>query len=439
MLAKRGHLVRMYERRPDMRTATISAGRSINLAMSDRGLRALEAAGIAQEIRKISIPMRGRMIHDEHGKLTFQPYGVGEQAINSVSRGKLNKQLMTLAEQHGVQIAFDQRCTAIDLQAPSATFHDVRHNTTATVHSDLLFGADGAFSAVRAQMQITDRFNYSQSYLEHSYKELHIPPTAAGGFAMEQHALHIWPRHSFMLIALPNIDGSFTCTLFLAQQGSPSFAELREPAQVIAFFERYFPDALALMPTLVEDFDTNPESSLVTVKCWPWVVQNTCLIGDAAHAVVPFYGQGMNCGFEDCRILMDCLDASTDWQQALSLYQQYRKPDGDAIADLAVENFVEMRDRVADERFLRRKKLEALLHSMMPERFVPQYTLVTFSDHVRYSDAKRIGKENDALTDLIIDDPILAGDWGSQQVRDSLVGLLASRKPPTYTSMSPKT
>lgn len=439
MLAQQGHNVQIHERRVDMRTDSISAGRSINLAMSDRGLRALEVCGIANDIRSIAIPMYCRVIHDEHGGLREQPYGKVGQAINSVSRGTLNKKLMTVAEQHGAQITFNSRCTAVDVRSTTATFHNTVSNAEQAVTSDVIFGADGAFSAVRSHLQTTDRFSYSQSYLDHSYKELHIPPTADGGFRMEKHALHIWPRHSFMLIALPNLDGSFTCTLFLSHNGSPGFTSLQTEAQIIAFFKEYFPDVIPLMPTLVEDFLANPESSLVTVKCYPWVRNNVVLIGDAAHALVPFYGQGMNCGFEDCRILMDCLaETNHEWSQALELYQHYRKPDGDAIADLAVENFVEMRDKVADELFLRRKKLEAYLHEHYPTKFIPQYTLVTFASDVPYCEAKRMGAENEAFATSLMHSSELAHGWDSLEAQAYIQKQMNARPPLIFKAIGPK-
>lgn len=255
---------------------------------------------------------------------------------------------------------------------------------------------------------------------------------------MEKNALHIWPRHSFMLIALPNTDGSFTCTLFLAHQGTPSFAQLRQPDDVVAFFNTYFPDVLPLMPTLTTDFFSNPESSLVTVKCSPWVMNRVALIGDAAHAIVPFYGQGMNCGFEDCRILMDCLEyTSGNLETALPLYEEFRKPDADAIADLAVENFIEMRDKVADKHFLQRKKLEAYLYERFPDRFIPQYTMVTFAPDVPYSEARRVARENDVLLDMLVSHPVLQTDWETNEVQALLQQTVGTRKPIAFKPIGP--
>ncbi|NQW29858.1 MAG: FAD-dependent monooxygenase [Ignavibacteria bacterium] len=438
MLAKRGYMVQIFERRADMRTESMLAGRSINLAMSDRGLMALEMAGLAEDIRKIAIPMRNRIMHDEHGGISKQPYGVDDQAINSVSRGDLNMMLMTMAEANGVTIHFNARCQSIDVDSATAVFGEEPNNLQ-TAQSDILIGADGAYSAVRDALLRTDRFDYSQSYLDHGYKELHIPPTPDGGFQLDKNALHIWPRHSFMMIALPNLDGSFTVTLFLAHKGPVSFEHLTTENAVTEFFATHFADAVPLMPTLLQDFFSNPESSLVTVKCSPWTRNsNIVLIGDAAHALVPFYGQGMNCGFEDCRVLIDCLDYTNDnWERALQLYEHHRKPDGDAIADLAVQNFIEMRDKVADKDFLRRKRIEGFMFKRYPTKFVPQYTLVTFMPNVPYSEAKRIAKEQDVLMARLMNNPIVYNEWESDAGIKIIDDEMETRKELVYLPISP--
>jgi kynurenine 3-monooxygenase len=438
VLAKRGYQVRIFERRPDMRTAAGYAGRSINLAMSDRGLRALETAGLADDIRAIAIPMHGRMMHDKQGVQTYQPYGKEGQFINSVSRGDLNKVLMTAAERHGVEIVFNARCTDLDVETATATF-ELTSGEQISAEADVLFGADGAFSAVRGKLQTRDRFNYSQHYIEHGYKELHIPPDAAGAFQLEKNVLHIWPRHSFMMIGLPNPDGSFTLTLFFAHNGSPSFEELTTREAVTNFFAEQFPNAVPLMPTLLDDYFTNPESSLVTVRCSPWVINSKiALIGDAAHAIVPFYGQGMNCGFEDCSILIECLDHHNgNWSETLSTYARLRKPAGDAIADLALENFIEMRDKVADPRFLWRKKIEAWIHTEYPSKLIPLYTMVTFSAHIPYNEALRIGREQDVLMEEIMSIPAVISDWTSDEGITAIRSVMERRADIAIASGSP--
>ena len=299
-LKKHGYEVSIYERRPDMRIDDISAGRSINLALSDRGWRGLEGVGLTDEVKNIAIPMKGRMIHNPDVSLTFQPYGKEGQAIYSVSRGGLNCILMNEAERLGASIHFNKRCKSVDVISNEIKIEDSNGNDS-TIKADFIFGADGAFSAVRHDMMFTDKFNYSQQYLEHGYKELSIPATENGSHRLEKNALHIWPRGGYMLIALPNLDGTFTCTLFMPFKGSPSFDTLDSPGKVVAFFRDIFPDALDLMPHLEEEYFINPASSLAIIKCYPWTVNNKImLIGDAAHAIVPFYGQGMNAGFEDC-------------------------------------------------------------------------------------------------------------------------------------------
>ncbi len=412
-LAKRGYQVSVFERRGDMRSSGYEGGRSINLALSNRGIRALEEVGLAEEIKKVAIPMHRRAMHDREGNLTFQPYGKEGQFINSVSRGALNIVLMNKAEELGVEFIFQHRITKVDLESTTLTTVDSRQSTVDRKF-DLIIGADGAFSAVRGALQFTDRFDYSQDYIDHGYKELHIPPGAAGAFKLERNALHIWPRESFMMIALPNPDGSFTCTLFFPFDGNPSFSKLKTDAEVSMFFESAFPDAVELMPTLLEDYNTNPTSSLVTVRCYPWVKNNTLLIGDAAHAIVPFFGQGMNAGFEDCRILNELLNQfNDDWKKALHAFQQSRKKDTDAIAQLALDNFIEMRDLVADADFLLRKKIEARLHQLYPTQWIPLYSMVTFHDSMPYSIAYETGQKQKKIMDEVMKRPGLEKNWES--------------------------
>ncbi|GIV33984.1 MAG: kynurenine 3-monooxygenase [Chitinophagales bacterium] len=375
-----------------MRRHNIGGGRSINLALSDRGLRALREVGLEEAIRKMAIPMHGRMIHHPDGTTELQPYGRKGQYINSISRTGLNQLLMTEAERAGAVITFEQPCEGYDFQKKEAILKN------GFTQSDVIFAADGAFSAIRRSLEKTDRFNYSQSYLDHGYKELTIPPHEDGSFRMFKHALHIWPRKSFMLIALPNLDGSYTVTLFLAFEGEESFEKLQDEQAVMRFFQKHFPDVVPLMPGLTETFFSNPTSSLATFRCYPWSYDNkVLLIGDAAHGIVPFYGQGMNAGFEDCTILNSMMqEYADDWTKIIPAFQKTRKPDADAIAELALRNFIEMRDLVADEKFVLRKKIELLMHERHPDKFVPLYSMVTFS-HLPYSQALQISKKQDAF------------------------------------------
>lgn len=424
-LAKKGYKINIYERRPDMRKVSMSAGRSINLALSDRGWRGLEGVGIADEIKKIAIPMYGRYIHNKDGSTAYQPYGKDNQAIYSVSRADINMKLMDLAEQQpNVKIHFDQRCSHIDRSNLKATFEDNSTKKITDTQSDLLFGADGAFSASRLNIQLqSDRFEYNQHYIDCGYKELIIPPGENGKFLMEKNALHIWPRGSFMMIALPNPDGNFTCTLFLPFEGEKSFANLKTPEAVKAFFNAEFPDTINLMPTLIEDFMHNPVSSLVTVKCFPWTFDNKiALIGDAAHAIVPFYGQGMNCGFEDCVVLNELIDKHREnWEAILPEYQILRKPDGDAIADLAVANFIEMRDKTADPKFLLQKKIEAKFSQKHPDKWIPLYSMVTYSPHIRYSKALTEGTKQQAIMDKVMARPDIEKNWESDEIEEEIL------------------
>lgn len=405
-LARAGYRVTICERRPDPRERGYLGGRSINLALSVRGLAGLAGAGLAEMVMKNeAIPMRGRMIHPAGMRPgaapVYQPYSHDpNDAIHSVSRGGLNLALIHAAAAfENVRFVFEAPCIDIDLDAPAAIFETPAGLTR--VAADIVLGTDGAFSPVRARLQKTDRFEYSQSYLEHGYKELVIPATPAG-FALDPNSLHIWPRGSSMMIALPNRDQSFTCTLFWPLEGEHGFTGLRTTAEARAYFGEHYPDAVPLMPTLAEDYFQNPTGSLVTVRCSPWHWQDkVCIFGDAAHAIVPFYGQGMNAAFEDCLALSQCLaQHPSDRVAALAEFQALRKPNADAIADMALENFVEMRDKVGSPEFLYRKKVEQTVHQAFPDRVTPQYNLVSFST-VPYVDARRRGAELDALLDQI--------------------------------------
>lgn len=417
-LAKRGYHVRVFERRSDMREAGYAGGRSINLAMSHRGWTALRKAGIAEKMEAHSIPMPGRMMHTPTGQLAFQPYGKQGEAIYSVSRGGLNLALLEIAGSFpNVELFFNQKCLEVALDRPEISFENSLTGQQTTLESPLIFGADGAFSAVRHAMQRTDRFNFSQKYLAHGYKELTIPAGENGSFLMEKSALHIWPRGHFMLIGLPNDDGSFTCTLFLPFEGADSFATLKSDDEVARFFEKNFPDAQKLMPSLLDDFRKNPTSSLITISCNPWQWQNRlCLVGDAAHAIVPFYGQGMNAGFEDCTLLDALADEfGEDWSKILPEFSRRRQPDGDAIAELAQRNFVEMRDLVGDPKFLLRKKIAARLAEKFPSKFLPVYSMVTFSD-TPYQVALREDDAQNQLFEKILAMQDIENQWDSSAV-----------------------
>jgi kynurenine 3-monooxygenase len=397
-LGRAGHRVRLYERRADPRTAGAEGGRSINLAISTRGLHALEQVGLKDKVLSGAVPMRGRMIHSAAGELAFQPYGTEGQAINSVSRAGLNHLLLDAAEEQAhLKVMFNHRLARINFDQEKLEF--ISPGDPVTAAAGTIIGADGAFSAVRGQLQFRDRFSYSQDYLAHGYKELYIPPGPGGGFQMEPNALHIWPRGSFMMIALPNQDGSFTCTLFWPFEGATGFAAIQSESDLLRFFRATYPDAVPLMPTLAHDYFTNPTSSLVTVRCSPWHVGGKAvLLGDAAHAIVPFYGQGANAAFEDCVTLDECLRATPDDRgRAFATFEERRKVHADAIADLALANFVEMRDHVASARFLFQKKVEKMLHRWFPQRFMPLYTMVSFS-RIPYADAvTRAAKQDRAL------------------------------------------
>jgi kynurenine 3-monooxygenase len=381
-LGRRGHEVDLYERRADPREGNIVGGRSINLAISTRGIHALEQIGIADEALRHAIPMRGRMIHDKSGALHFSPYDVDpRKCINSIGRAALNTTVIEAAQRYpSVRVYFTHRCTDVDLDSAAAHFETV--NGAVTARGDAIIGVDGAFSAVRKSMQRDiANFQYDESYLAHGYKELTIPPALDGSWQMEKNVLHIWPRKSFMMIALPNPDGSFTCTLFWEFEGPRSFTTTKTDDDVRRFFEEEFPDAVPLMPTLLEDFRNNQTGSLVTIRCAPWFYRDkVCLVGDAAHAVVPFYGQGMNAAFEDCVVLDECLQkVPHNRQRAFAEYFRRRKENADALADLAIGNFIEMRDKTASKTFRAIKKLDHALESALPGIYLPLYTMVTFT------------------------------------------------------------
>jgi len=399
-LGKAGYRVDVYEKRSDPRSQDQTGGKSINLAISVRGIHALREVGLADEILQAAIPMRGRMMHARAGTLSVQPYGKDDtESINSVSRAGLNLALVNAAARYdSVRLFFQKKCVGIDLQTAKLALLDEGTQATAEIAGDTVIGCDGAYSVVRAQMQKQERFNYQQDYLSHGYKELTMPAGLHGSFQMEKHALHIWPRRSFMLIALPNLDGSFTCTLFCPFEGPNGFAALQTEALVLRFFREQFPDAVALLPTLAPDFFKNPTGLLVTFRCSPWHVGGkVVLLGDACHAVVPFLGQGMNAAFEDCTVLMQCLgEQAPAWETAFAAYEARRKIHVDTLATLCLENFIEMRDLVGSRAFLLKKRWEVFLHKLLPKWYLPLYTLVTFTC-TPYAEALRRAKKQDRI------------------------------------------
>lgn len=421
ILARHGHSVNLFESRPDSRLKSIYQGKSINIALSDRGWLALEAIGIDKLVKQQAIAMHKRIMHAIDGSLTEQAYGKESQAIWSVSRAGINEQLLDLAEQEPlISIKFDQRLVDVNFDNACASF--LHEHNIEKVSADILFGADGAYSKVRRLAQETPRFSYSQSYMPQSYIELHIPANDDGSFKMAKDALHIWPRNKFMLIALPNPDGSFTCTLFLDFQGDVSFASLTERDNVEQFFQANFADAMALLENPIDDFMAKTANPLFLVKVDPWVInEKVALIGDAAHAMVPFYGQGMNCGFEDCRELGQLItEYNHNWSKIFPAYQAQRKINADAITELAQRNFIEMSEHSGQARFLLQKKIEAEFHQRHPELWTPLYSMVTFSPNIPYSTALVIGDIQQVIMQEIMQIPNIESCWQDNLVYEKL-------------------
>ncbi|TXG39830.1 FAD-dependent oxidoreductase, partial [Seonamhaeicola maritimus] len=413
-LGQRGYNVTVYEKRPDLRKVDISAGRSINLAFSNRGIKAMKLVGLDEQVKALCIPMNGRMIHDGKGNTFLSNYsGREHEYINSISRGGLNALLLDEAEKHdNVTIHFNKKCKSINFEKTTALFKDYTTKTEFIEDADVIIGTDGAGSSLRKSYYLGKKFlfSFSQDYLTHGYKELSILPKGKDDFRIFKNALHIWPRGSFMLIALPNLDGSFTVTLFLSyNEGEYNFNNLNTDKKVLEFFKKEFPDTLAQMPNLLEDFNNNPTSALGTVKCSPWHYKgNTLLMGDAAHAIVPFYGQGMNASFEDVVEFDKVLDANLgNWEAIFKAYEKSRKKDTDAIADLAIDNFYEMRDHVANPIFQEKRKLEMALEKQFPNEYASKYSLVTFNEDLDYREAMLKGRAQDkAILNMLSDSDI---------------------------------
>lgn len=423
-LKRAGHTVHVFDRSPDIRTIEFS-GRSINLAMSDRGWKAVDAVGIGDEIRQIAIPMDKRAIHLQE-KMNYQAYGKDGESIYSIGRGTLNRKMIDLAEQAGAEFFFEQKIW--DVTLASATLHigETERGEWNELQYDVVFGADGAFSRIRHRMQRQSMFNYSQEFLPTGYKELHIPANADGSHKLDKNSFHIWPRGNYMLIALPNLDGSFTCTLFMPFEGENSFETLKDRESVERFFELNFPDSVEVIPNLTDDFFRNPTSTLVTMKCYPWTFEDkVALIGDACHAIVPFYGHGMNAGFEDITVLSQLMEQyQNDWKTIFSKYQKLRKPNADAIAELSWRNFMEMSSSVADEKFLLQKKIEKWFSEKHPDKWLPLYSRVTFS-HRPYAEALALGDQQNAIMQQVMALPDISSKWNSEEVEHKILELLA--------------
>ena len=422
-LKKAGHIVHIYDRSPDIRKINFS-GRSINLAMSHRGWKALDGVGVGDEVRSIAIPMDKRAIH-LRDKLNFQNYGQEGESIYSISRGTLNRKMIDLAEQAGAEFYFEQKIWDVTLSDATLHIGEEERGEWQELKYDMVFGADGAFSRIRHRMQRQSMFNYSQEFLNTGYKELNIPANHDGSYKLDKNSFHIWPRGDYMLIALPNLDGSFTCTLFMPFEGENSFANLTDRKSVETFFEKNFPDSIDVIPKLAEDFFKNPTSTLVTMKCFPWTYEDKiALIGDACHAIVPFYGQGMNAGFEDITILNEMISKyGDDWKMIFSEYEKSRKPNADAIAELSYRNFMEMSSKTADEKFLLQKKIEKHFSDKYPDKWIPLYSRVTFS-HRPYVEALAIGDFQDDIMKQILKMENIETIWDSEEVEHKILELL---------------
>ena len=423
-LRKAGHEVTVFDRRPDIRTIEFS-GRSINLAMSNRGWRALEEIDLEEEIKKIAIPLDKRAMHVIGKEMYFQPYGKDGEAIWSISRGVLNRTMITLAEKSGARFRFNEKVWDIDLPEAKIYTGETEKGEWKAYDYDIVFGCDGAFSRVRHKMQRRSRFDYSQDFIDVGYKELTIPPNDDGTHKLDRHSFHIWPRGKFMFIAMPNLDGSFTCTLFMPFEGEVSFENIKNKADAQQFFKTYFPNVSRDIENLIDDFFKNPTSALVTMKCYPWTYwDKVALVGDSAHAIVPFYGQGMNAGFEDIFVLNESMKKhGDDWESIFTDYQRARKPNADAIAELSYRNFVEMSSKTADPNFLLQKKIEKHFAKKHPDKWTPVYSRVTFSDRP-YAEALAIGDAQEVIMGEVMQMPDLASKWDSQEVEEKILGLL---------------
>jgi kynurenine 3-monooxygenase len=423
-LKKQGHTIHVYDRSPDIRTFEFS-GRSINLVMSNRGWKAMEDVKLDDEIRKIGIPVDKRAIHLTDGKLNEQYYGKDGESIYSLSRGVLNRRMIDLAEEQGVEFFFDHKIWDVTLATATLHIGETERGEWTELQYDKVFGADGAFSRIRHRMQRQSMFDYSQEFMKLGYKELNIPANPDGTHKIDKNSLHIWPRGNFMLMALANLDGSFTCTLFMPFEGENSFEQLKDETSLVAFFADHFPDTAAVIPDLVKDFFRNPTSYLAIMKCYPWAFEDkVALIGDAAHAIVPFYGHGMNAGFEDITILNQLMNQyGDDWKTIFEEYQKSRKPNADAIAELSRRNFIEMSTKTADEKFLLQKKIEKWFSDKHPDKWMPLYSRVTFSLQP-YAEAMAIGDFQNKIMEEVMQMNNIEANWNSSEVENKIIALL---------------
>lgn len=424
-LKRYGHKITVFDRRPDIRNIEFS-GRSINLAMSNRGWNALKTVGIEEEIKKIAIPLDKRAMHVIGKEQYFQKYGKDGEAIWSISRGVLNKRMIDLAENNGVDFRFEEKVWDIDLPRAVVYTGESEKGEWKEYPFDLVFGCDGAFSRVRHKMQRRSRFDYSQDFIDVGYKELTIPANADGTHKLDKHSFHIWPRGKFMFIAMPNLDGSFTCTLFMPFEGEVSFESLQTKKDAVRFFNTYFPNVKDEIENLTEDFFKNPTSAMVTMKCYPWTYwDKVALVGDSAHAVVPFYGQGMNAGFEDIYVLDQLIqEFGDDWERTFTTYQEKRKPNADAIAELSYRNFIEMSSKTADANFLLQKKIEKHFSTKHPEKWIPAYSRVTFSNRP-YAEALAEGDAQEEIMKEVMKISNIAENWDSLEVENLMLKLLS--------------
>ncbi|MAO72244.1 MAG: kynurenine 3-monooxygenase [Flavobacteriales bacterium] len=424
-MTKRGYKVNVFERRKDLRSEIITAGKSINLALSTRGWTALKKAGVESEVKKIAIPVYKRVMHDENGKLTNQPYGNEGQCIYSVSRVLMNLLMMDLAEKNGANLNFNEKCIDADFNKKQVTFENTLTKKHKRINSDFIIGADGAFSKIRSQM--VDKYNHHYEYneIDHDYKELLIPAGTDGSYLIEKNALHIWPRGEFMLMALANLDGSFTCTLFAPKKGKNSFERLNNKKEVENYFKNLFPDFFEIVPNLYEQWQSNPKSNLGIIRTYPWHVDDSALLlGDSAHATVPFYGQGMNCGFEDCRILDELLEKnSEDINKCFKVFSKIRKPNGDGLQDLSMHNFIVMRDKTADPKFLIQKKIEKKFSNLYPKKWIPLYSMVSFSN-ISYKKAWNIGMKQEKIMKEIMNIKNIENVWENDEIMQKMLNLV---------------